>query len=226
MRKRVFAHVYPLRPTQPVCFFPPLPFDVKRNGRLVGGDEDPEGFSPGFVRGQFDQHRFLLYLTFSSAKLAMLVVGNVPFALVGGVAALWIRGMNLNLSASIGFLALFGVAMLNGVVLISSINQLSKAGFASREAVLGGAQAPIAAGADDRLRRELRVHSDGGSNFYWSGGAASTGKCRDWRTVQLYAADSVSPACALRLGISQGTEVTVRRLEPHGRPDPRAECSP
>ena len=82
----------------------------------------------------------LLYLTFSSAKLAMLVVGNVPFALVGGVAALWIRGMNLNLSASIGFLALFGVAMLNGVVLISSIDQLSKAGFASREAVLGGAK--------------------------------------------------------------------------------------
>jgi heavy metal efflux system protein len=82
----------------------------------------------------------LLYLTFSSAKLATLVVGNVPFALVGGVAALWIRGMNLNLSASIGFLALFGVAMLNGVVLISSINQLSKAGFSSREAVLGGAR--------------------------------------------------------------------------------------
>jgi cobalt-zinc-cadmium resistance protein CzcA len=48
--------------------------------------------------------------------------------------------MNLNLSASIGFLALFGVAMLNGVVLISSINQLSKAGFTSREAVLGGAR--------------------------------------------------------------------------------------
>lgn len=82
----------------------------------------------------------LLYLTFSSVKLAMLVVGNVPFALVGGIAALWIRGMNLNLSASIGFLALFGVAVLNGVVLISSINQLSKAGFTSQEAVLGGAR--------------------------------------------------------------------------------------
>jgi cobalt-zinc-cadmium resistance protein CzcA len=82
----------------------------------------------------------LLYLTFSSAKLAALVVGNVPFALMGGVAALWIRGMNLNLSACIGFLALFGVAMLNGVVLISSINQLSKAGFAARDAVLGGAK--------------------------------------------------------------------------------------
>ena len=82
----------------------------------------------------------LLYLTFSSAKLAMLVVGNVPFALVGGVAALWVRGMNLNLSASVGFIALFGVAMLNGVVLVSSINQLSKAGYACRQAVLGGAR--------------------------------------------------------------------------------------
>jgi cobalt-zinc-cadmium resistance protein CzcA len=82
----------------------------------------------------------LLYLMFSSAKLALLVVGNVPFALVGGVGALWIRGMNLNLSASIGFIALFGVAMLNGVVLVSSINQLSKSGHACREAVLGGAR--------------------------------------------------------------------------------------
>ena len=66
----------------------------------------------------------LLYLTFGSVKQALLVVGNVPFALVGGIAALWIRGMNLNLSASVGFIALFGVAMLNGVVLVSSINQL------------------------------------------------------------------------------------------------------
>ena len=66
----------------------------------------------------------LLYLTFASVKQALLVVGNIPFALVGGIAALWIRGMNLNLSASVGFIALFGVAMLNGVVLVSSINQL------------------------------------------------------------------------------------------------------
>ena len=82
----------------------------------------------------------LLYFTFTSAKYALLVVGNVPFALVGGIAALWIRGMNLNLSASIGFIALFGVAMLNGVVLVSSINQLREKGYAAREAVLDGAR--------------------------------------------------------------------------------------
>jgi cobalt-zinc-cadmium resistance protein CzcA len=82
----------------------------------------------------------LLYFTFASVGQALLVVGNVPFALVGGIAALWIRGMNLNLSASIGFIALFGVAMLNGVVLVSSINQVRRAGSSPREAVLRGAQ--------------------------------------------------------------------------------------
>jgi cobalt-zinc-cadmium resistance protein CzcA len=82
----------------------------------------------------------LLYLTFASAKLAFLVVGNIPFALVGGIAALWIRGMNLNLSASVGFIALFGVAMLNGVVLVSSINQMRASSADIREAVLNGAQ--------------------------------------------------------------------------------------
>jgi cobalt-zinc-cadmium resistance protein CzcA len=82
----------------------------------------------------------LLYFTFSSIKLALLVVGNIPFALVGGIAALWIRGMNLNLSASVGFIALFGVAMLNGVVLLSSINQLRQAGGPARDAVIAGAR--------------------------------------------------------------------------------------
>src|SRR5665213_1940890 len=82
----------------------------------------------------------LLYLTFASVSQALLVVGNIPFALVGGIAALWIRGMNLNLSASIGFIALSGVAMLNGVVLITSINQMRQSGLGPRDAVLGGAR--------------------------------------------------------------------------------------
>ena len=82
----------------------------------------------------------LLYLTFGTIKPALLAVGNVPFAVVGGVAALWIRDMNLNLSASVGFIGLFGVAMLNGVVLISSINQLREAGESTRQAVLAGSR--------------------------------------------------------------------------------------
>jgi cobalt-zinc-cadmium resistance protein CzcA len=82
----------------------------------------------------------LLYLMFASIRQSALVVLNVPFALVGGIAALWIRQMNLNLSASIGFIALFGVAVLNGVVLVTSINQLHAQGLSIHESVVSGAK--------------------------------------------------------------------------------------
>src|SRR4051794_29994321 len=81
----------------------------------------------------------LLYITFGSITEALLVLANVPFAFVGGIAALWLRGMNLNLSASVGFIALFGVAVLNGLVLITSIKQLNDQGMPLSEAVLAGA---------------------------------------------------------------------------------------
>jgi len=71
---------------------------------------------------------FLLVTTFASVKDALLVMTNVPFALIGGVIALWIRGMYLSVPASIGFVALFGVAVLNGLVLISTINRLKHEG--------------------------------------------------------------------------------------------------
>ena len=80
----------------------------------------------------------LLYMTFHSIKQAMLILVNVPFALVGGIAALWIFHLNLNLSASVGFIALLGVAVLNGVVLVSSINQLIDEGASLHHAVLQG----------------------------------------------------------------------------------------
>lgn len=82
---------------------------------------------------------FLLYVTFTSVRQALLVIVNVPFALVGGIAALWIRGLNLNLSASVGFIALFGVAVLNGIVLIAAVNALRGKGEDLRDAVLEGA---------------------------------------------------------------------------------------
>ncbi|MCC6540090.1 MAG: efflux RND transporter permease subunit, partial [Bryobacterales bacterium] len=81
----------------------------------------------------------LLYATFHSTRQSLLIILNVPFALVGGVAALWLREMNLNLSASVGFIALFGVAVLNGIVLVSSINHLREEGLAIAEATLEGA---------------------------------------------------------------------------------------
>jgi cobalt-zinc-cadmium resistance protein CzcA len=81
----------------------------------------------------------ILFATFDSVPQAFLIILNVPFALVGGIAALWLRGINLNLSASIGFIALFGVAVLNGIVLVSAINRLRDQGMPLSLAVLEGA---------------------------------------------------------------------------------------
>ncbi|MGH9938948.1 MAG: efflux RND transporter permease subunit [Blastocatellia bacterium] len=85
----------------------------------------------------------LLYSTFNSFRQAALIIFNVPFALFGGVAALWLRDLNLSLSAAVGFIALFGVSALNGVVMVSCINWLRERGSALREAALDGASARL-----------------------------------------------------------------------------------
>lgn len=82
----------------------------------------------------------LLFVMFGSLKHSLLIILNVPFALVGGIAALWLRGLNLSLSASVGFIALFGVAVLNGVVMIAYINNLRDAGHSLDKAVREGAR--------------------------------------------------------------------------------------
>jgi len=81
----------------------------------------------------------LLTWAFGTGRHAALIMTNVPFALVGGVASLWIAGLNLSISAAIGFIALFGIAVLNGVVMVSYINELRAAGSTLEEAVLNGA---------------------------------------------------------------------------------------
>ena len=81
----------------------------------------------------------LLVATFRSVWQGLLILLNVPFALVGGIGALWLRGLNLNVSASIGFIALFGVAVLNGIVMVSYINRLRENGDSMQNAALNGA---------------------------------------------------------------------------------------
>jgi heavy metal efflux system protein len=81
----------------------------------------------------------LLEFSFGSVRNALLIILNVPFALIGGVFALLISGQFLSVPASVGFIALFGVAVLNGVVLVSYFNQLLAAGYPIDEAVRQGA---------------------------------------------------------------------------------------
>ena len=82
----------------------------------------------------------LLFLTFDSLRLAALVVLNLPFALIGGVLSLYISGLYLSVPASVGFIALFGIAVLNGIVLVSYIIQMREEGRPMREAILLGCE--------------------------------------------------------------------------------------
>jgi len=81
----------------------------------------------------------LLYFAFNSVGQALLIMLNVPLALIGGIAALFFSGQYLSVPGSIGFIALFGVAVLNGVVMVSAINQRLTGGLSPEEAVFAGA---------------------------------------------------------------------------------------
>jgi len=82
----------------------------------------------------------LLFSTFNSVKQAVLVFTGVPLAISGGVLFLFIRQIHFSISAGVGFIALFGVAMLNGIVMVSYINQLREEGMNLKEAVIKGAE--------------------------------------------------------------------------------------
>ena len=82
----------------------------------------------------------LLFSTFNSVRNAFLIILNVPFAMTGGIFALFLSGLYLSVPASVGFIALFGVAVLNGVVMVSYFNQLRDQGLDIHDAVVTGAR--------------------------------------------------------------------------------------
>jgi cobalt-zinc-cadmium resistance protein CzcA len=99
----------------------------------------------------------LLYVTFNSVRLALLIYLNVPIAATGGILALWARGMPFSISAGVGFIALFGIAVMNGVVLIEHIRHLRHQGLSPFDAVVQGAL--------DRLRPVFMTAACGALGF-------------------------------------------------------------
>jgi len=81
----------------------------------------------------------LLFMAFDSARAALLIFTGVPLALTGGIAALWLRGIPFSISAGVGFIALSGVAVLNGMVMVEFIRNLQKSGVKLDEAIIKGA---------------------------------------------------------------------------------------
>jgi heavy metal efflux system protein len=123
--------------------------------------EDNIKFPPGYYPvygGQFENLReaqarlsiavpvalllifILLFLTFRSIKQSVLIFLSIPMAAIGGVLALMLRGMPFSISAGIGFIALFGVAVLNGIVLIAEFNRLKNEGLTKTDIILKGTQ--------------------------------------------------------------------------------------
>jgi cobalt-zinc-cadmium resistance protein CzcA len=82
----------------------------------------------------------LLFSTFRSVSQSFLILTNIPFAMIGGVVALWIAGEYMSVPASVGFIALLGIAVLNGVVLVSYFNQLKALGHDINDVVIEGAR--------------------------------------------------------------------------------------
>jgi heavy metal efflux system protein len=80
----------------------------------------------------------LLFMSFGSVRYALMVFTGVPLALTGGIVALWLRDMSFSISAAVGFIALSGVAVLNGLVMVTFINQLRQEGGELEHAIVHG----------------------------------------------------------------------------------------
>jgi len=101
---------------------------------------------------------FLLYFAFNSVKEALMIYSAIPLAAVGGVIFLWIRDMPFSISAGVGFIALFGIAVLNGIVLIEHFKELKKEGMTDKNEM-------IIQGTKDRLRAVLLTASAAALGF-------------------------------------------------------------
>src|SRR5262249_22095400 len=103
----------------------------------------------------------LLFNAFKSIRHAILILLNVPFALIGGIFSLLFTRISLSVSAAIGFIALFGQAVLNGVVMVSCFKELAEQGADSFNAVLRGAMLRLRTVLMTTPTRHARLASDG-----------------------------------------------------------------
>ena len=141
----------------------------------------------------------LLYTAFNSVRHATLIIANVPFAIIGGIVGLFITGQYLSVPSAIGFIAVFGVAMLNGIVLVSFLNDQRKHGPVDPRRGAPGRGAAAAAGADDGLGGDPRPGADADLDRCRRRNAAPAGHGGDRRADHLDPADLAAAAADLRM---------------------------
>ena len=156
----------------------------------------------------------LLFEAFNTVKSAALIFLNVPFALIGGILALYLTGIHLSVSAAIGFIALFGQAVLNGVVMVSHFDQLRHRAWLRTERFMKGRR-PVANGADDFVAGDARIASHGSISWHGLGSAAAS-RCGHHRRPRL--SDHSDADCIARTvsdvpcGPGHGNSLTMKRL--------------
>ncbi len=165
---------------------------------------------------------FLLFLLFRSVRLAALIILVLPFASIGGLVGLFVTGEYVSVPASVGFIALWGIAVLNGVVLVSSIRRLREDGVAVAEAVYRGLRAALPPGDDDRHGGAARAGAVPVRERPRRRGAAAAGHRGHRRADLVDAAHAGRAADALplvRRGADRGLSRRLRR-PPHTTRNP------
>jgi cobalt-zinc-cadmium resistance protein CzcA len=156
----------------------------------------------------------LLFSTFKSVKYALLVFTCVPLGLTGGIVALWLRGLPFSISAAVGFIALSGVAVLNGLVMVSFINQLRREGLPRDSAILRGCLT--------RLRPVLMTALVASLGFVPMAIATGTGS-EVQRPLATVVIGGLVSSTLLTLMVLPAIYRIITGRDPSGRPTPIAE---
>lgn len=143
----------------------------------------------------------LLFFAFKSVTYTLVVFSTVPLSIIGGILALWLRGLPFSISAGVGFIALFGVAVLNGILMINHFNDLrdmTPYPLSTRRIIARGTQHLPAARIPHRTGRLARIRTDGHRHLGRSRGTAPAGDRRDRRTLRFDAAHALRRAGILQ----------------------------
>jgi cobalt-zinc-cadmium resistance protein CzcA len=140
----------------------------------------------------------MLYFAFKSVKHGLLIYSAIPLSAIGGIFALATRGMPFSISAGVGFIALFGVAVLNGIVLVAEFNRLKADGQSNlHHIVISGTKLRLRPVLMTALVASLGLHAHGFEQWCWCRSSAAIGhRCNRW-FADCHAAYAICSACAL-----------------------------